>query len=536
MRILTAVNPRRMTRLLLGVSLILTVLTLLSASRIRTTTAASAGQQDAPQSTLANFPADAPSLGAIPDSPAGGTICGDYASAPKDVSFTVSGLANAAPTNVAVSFSVTHSWVGDLIVTLRAPGGTPSKIIFAQTTAAAATDCGDDSDLIGPYNFLDTAPATPTFWNAAVTANATTAVAAGSYRATTPGGGAGGGVVTTITSAFTGVTNPNGTWTLRFHDGGAGDTGSVTAATLTIDSSPPPAGKHLDFDGDGKADFAVFRPSNNGWFILQSATSTFRSVTWGTAGDVLVQGHYDADNKLDIAVFRPSSGSWYIQRSTDGTLWGVQFGINGDIPVPADYDNDQKADVAVYRPSNSTWYILKSSDGSVITQQFGINGDLPVPADYNGDGSANIAVFRPSTGFWYTSVDPGINYGAFQWGQNGDRPVPGDYDGDGKTDIAVFRPQNGVWYIVQSSNGVVRAQPWGVATDKVVQADYDGDGKTDIAIWRPSTAVYWTLESLGGRPSNGKPAPDGNPDLFNRSVQWGTSGDTAVAYVPEHFL
>ncbi len=502
MRALPTITPRRITRLLLGVSLVLVALSLLSASRIHSTSAASAGQQDAPQSTLANFPADAPSLGAIPDSPAGGTICGDYASTPKDVSFTVSGLANAAPTNVAVSFSVTHSWVGDLIVTLRAPGGTPSKIIFAQTTAAAATDCGDDSDLIGPYNFLDTAPATPTFWNAAVTANATTAVAAGSYRATTPGGGAGGGVVTTITSAFTGVTNPNGTWTLRFHDGGAGDTGSVTAATLTVDGASPGAGKTVDFDGDGKTDPSVTRDIGGGqkaWFILNSQDGSQRSQQWGLNSDIATPEDFDGDGKTDIAIWRagpPFGAYFYIFQSQTNTLRSDQFGQTGDDPtIVGDYDGDAKADPATYRAGanagdHSFFFYRSSVNGLIIYNEWGQNGDVPVPGDFDGDGKNDFVVKRASAGsgtFYLRNTTSGQT--SFFFGTATDLVAPGDYDGDGKTDIAVVRASGGAynWYVLRSSDGATNSFTWGISPgDVITPGDYDGDGKTDVAVWRPN--------------------------------------------------
>ena len=235
-----------------------------------------------------------------------------------------------------------------------------------------------------------------------------------------------------------------------------------------------------DFDGDGKTDLSVFRPSEGNWYLNRS-TAGFTAVGWGLSTDQLAPGDFDGDNKTDLAVFRPSTGAWWILRSSDGGVTSTSFGISGDLPVVGDYDGDNKADIAVFRPSNNTWYILKSTGGATITV-FGASGDLAVPGDYDGDAKTDVAIYR--SGQWWIMKSTGGTTVTTFGGVAGDRAVPADYDGDNKDDIAIYRPSNGTWYILRSSNGGVDYVPFGLAGDVPVPGDYDGDGKDDQAVYR----------------------------------------------------
>jgi hypothetical protein len=304
-----------------------------------------------------------------------------------------------------------------------------------------------------------------------------------------------------------------------------GTTNGVAVFGLFQVAPPVAASVAGDFDGDGRTDLALYRPSTGTWYVRLSSTGFTGGVgyAWGVSTDVPVPGDYDGDGKTDLAVYRPSTGTWYILFSSTGFTGaaGYAWGVSTDVPVPGDYDGDGKTDLAVYRPSTGTWYLRLSSTGFTggPAYAWGVSTDVPVPGDYDGDGKTDLAVFRPSTGTWYLRLSStGFTGGTgYAWGVSTDVPVPGDYDGDGKTDLAVFRPSTGTWFIRSSSSGFTDGvgYAWGVSTDVPVPGDYDGDGKTDLAVFRPSTGTWYLRFSSTGFTGGA-------------GYAWGTTGDIPV--------
>lgn len=289
--------------------------------------------------------------------------------------------------------------------------------------------------------------------------------------------------------------------------------------------------KAMDVDGDAKADYTVFRPSNNAWYSLLS-NGGFSIQTFGLANeDFVTPGDFDGDGRGDIAVWRDTTGVWYWLNSSNSTFNAITFGISGDEPVARDYDGDGKTDVAVVRRTNGNmvWYVYRSSDQGFTAFQFGLSTDFTAPGDYDGDGKFDFAVQRPgstptSQATFYAALSNG-GVEIIPWGISNDLVVPGDYDGDGKTDYAVVREgstsdANLVWYIRRSSDGGFNAYSFGLTgSDLLVQGDYDGDGKTDIAVWRNTTGQFFVLNSS---------------NLSLTVNQWGSPNDFPVASYDTH--
>ncbi|HKP67701.1 MAG TPA: M36 family metallopeptidase, partial [Pyrinomonadaceae bacterium] len=98
-------------------------------------------------------------------------------------------------------------------------------------------------------------------------------------------------------------------WVRRSTDGGTLISGPMTGSPLAI-----------DYNGDGYADFATF--NNGSWRIAGNGPGFGLALNaiFGMAGDKAVPADYDGDGRDDLAVYRPSDGTWYIVSPLGGGL------------------------------------------------------------------------------------------------------------------------------------------------------------------------------------------------------------------------
>jgi hypothetical protein len=318
--------------------------------------------------------------------------------------------------------------------------------------------------------------------------------------------------------------------------------------TFAFDAYSIDPTNRLDFDGDGKADIAIYREGNpsrvsqayspSTFWYWSSLYGTWEDEPWGRSLDVPIPADYTGDNKTDPTIFRwfepdiaPYDGNYiWIMGAANrgfGNASGRKMGRNfvpenggsgaqkaelGEFQhVNIYYDSDTEPPFYQYR---LYWQIGDTNLDYIVTnvplgQSASTYNQAPVPEDYSGDGKSEVAVFNTNTGcyhIWYGTVNDPFTPTCFG---SGFSPAPGNYDRDGRVDYGVFKStgtNSFQWQFISSqTNGTPTTYSltttWN-GDGKSVVADYDGDGVVDYAVAQSANGNWqWTIRK-SGCPSN----------------------------------
>ncbi len=218
-------------------------------------------------------------------------------------------------TDVDVSITAEHTWIGDLVIKVVSPGGTVGTLMSRPGFAEPADDgtgcCGDSSDLATgfPITYDDQGggPSAETMGNTIPNAGVVCRDDGICNFVSNSGAAVGAGL-----ADFNGLTAAGGNWQVCIGDSVGGDTGNLCAATIDFTTGSPgdlsvtktapdgvvedmgPYSFQLDVANAGPADHAVVTVTDslpaNVTFTGSScgATAAGQDITWNVGG--LVSG------------------------------------------------------------------------------------------------------------------------------------------------------------------------------------------------------------------------------------------------------
>ncbi len=256
-----------------------------------------------------------------------------------------------------------------------------------------------------------------------------------------------------IRAALTQTTDGNIYGTTRL--GGTFGQGTV----FQLNSSGAVIVLHSLTAAEGNGPYTLVEADDGSLYGTTESSSTGSGTIFRVGATPLVNrsftADFDGDGRSDLVVYRPTTGVWYVRTSSTGYSYAnatsYQWGIAGDIPIAADFDGDHKTDLAVYRPTTGEWFVRASSTGYAVwtSYQWGIAGDVPLVADFDGDGKSDLTIWRPSTGEWYVrfSTTRYASWAVYQWGVAGDIPLVADFDGRRENRSRCVASEQAVWYV-----------------------------------------------------------------------------------------
>jgi outer membrane protein assembly factor BamB len=250
-----------------------------------------------------------------------------------------------------------------------------------------------------------------------------------------------------------------------------------------------------DFDGDGKADLAMF--SAGGTCVhLSSGTALNASTAWSTTpfyGNRMTLAG-DVAGTLKAALVAVNNTSTWVMTSTGTgfsapTLWSSTpfYGTRGTFL--GDVNGDGKADLVAVNDS-STWVMLSTGTAFGAPQLWSSTpfyGNMAtLVGDVNGDAKADLIAVNNNNTFVMTSTGTGFNAPA-AWSTSpfygNVTTLAADVNGDGKVDLVAVNT-NTIWVMTSTGTAFNAPALWSnilfYGRQATVAGDLNGDLKKDI--------------------------------------------------------
>lgn len=277
------------------------------------------------------------------------------------------------------------------------------------------------------------------------------------------------------------------------------------------DTPDGPRPVSLDFDADGKADFA-FRHADGTtgiWLMDGAATASIDGIfNAGSGFEIVAVDDFDGNGTADLLWRLPEGHAVSLmQGSSFVATAGILAAGTGWAPaMTADFDGDGKADIALRHEDGSL--AIAIMDGAAIARGFlvlapGSGWSALRAGDFDGDGRADLVLRRFDGAHAIVLIDGfGVAASALlpdAW-PGAAMVLLADFDGDGRKDILWAGPDgaHSAWRMVGTQvRGVGNILPDGSGWHIPLAADFDGDRREDVVVAHDDGRVgIWLMRGL----------------------------------------